>query len=150
MSESNEGMHTEEDPDMYQQMPSKNPSEPMAWDHQRQRTLETDQATTSKRLIPPKTLEMSWTRPPKANDLYHTSSPDLGLTGKEKARPTKKHLAQRPGAEAKRRDWPRIGMPGEPLWAAYAPVGAKGNYGDDDEVGGKQSRIPPSLSLSFI
>ena len=31
------------------------------------------------------------------------------------------------------RGWPRIRMPGELLWAAYAPVGAKGN-GDDEIV----------------
>ena len=36
---------------------------------------------------------MNRTYPPKANDLYHTSNPDLEPTGKEKARPPKKHLA---------------------------------------------------------
>ena len=29
--------------------------------------------------------------------------------------------------------WPRIGMPGELLWVAYAPVGALGNDDDDDD-----------------
>ena len=36
------------------------------------------------------------------------------------------------------RDWPGIGMPGELLWAVYAPVGAKGNDeedGDDAQEG---------------
>ena len=62
--------------------------------------------------------------PPKANDLYHTSSPHLKLTGKEKARPAKEtpgaaiwRLKQRgwviPGDSL--RGWPRIGMPGELL-----------------------------------
>ena len=31
------------------------------------------------------------------------------------------------------RGWPRIGIPGELLQVAYAPVGAKGNDDDDDE-----------------
>ena len=41
------------------------------------------------------TLEMDRTHPPKANDLYQTSSLDLEPTGKEKARPPKKYLALR-------------------------------------------------------
>ena len=61
----------------------------MARGHQQQRTLDTDHATTSRRLNPPKTLEADWTQSPKANDLYHTPSLDLEPTGKEKARPPK-------------------------------------------------------------
>ena len=38
-----------EDQDIHQHLPQKNPLDPMAWDHQQQRTLETDQATTSRR-----------------------------------------------------------------------------------------------------
>ena len=36
---------------------------------------------------------MDWTHTPKSTDLYHTSSPDIEPTGKEKARPPKKNLA---------------------------------------------------------
>ena len=67
---------------------------------------------------------MDWTHPLKANDLYHTSSPDLEPTGKEKARPPKKHQGAASWKLKQRgwvtladnlRDWPRIGVPGELL-----------------------------------
>ena len=38
-------------------------------------------------------MEMDWTHLPKGNDLYHTSSPDLEPTGKERAMPPEKHPA---------------------------------------------------------
>ena len=41
-------------------------------DHQQQRTLETDQATTSRRGDSPKTLEMNWKHHPNSSDLCHT------------------------------------------------------------------------------
>ena len=60
------------------------------------------QATTSRRCDSPKTLEIDWTHPPTACGLYHTSSPDLEPTGKEKARAPKKHLAPFSGDRNKR------------------------------------------------
>ena len=69
----------------------------MAWDNQQQRIPEMDQATTCRRQNPPKTLEMDWTHPPKASDLYHMPSPDLEPTGKEKAGLPKKHLVPQSG-----------------------------------------------------
>ena len=71
----NHGCDTKEDPDIYQHLPWKNPSGRMVWDHQQQRTLETDQATTSRRWNPPKNLEMDWTHPLKANDLCLIRNP---------------------------------------------------------------------------
>ena len=60
-----------------------------------------DQATTSRRWNPPKMLEMDWTHPQKASNPYCMSSPDLEPTGKEKARPPKKHLVPWPGGRNK-------------------------------------------------
>ena len=88
-------------------------------------------------------LEMNWTHALKAKDLYHTSSPELEPTGKEKVRPPKKHLAPRsrgqrgwvtPGDNL--RGWPRVGMPGEILLVAYTPEGTKGSddVDDDDDI----------------
>ena len=115
------------------------PSDPMAWSHQQQRTLERDQATTSRRSDPPSTLEIKWTCPPKASDLYQRSSPDLEPTWEEKASPPMKHLAmwrlkQRGQATpwVILRGWSRIGMPGELLRAACPPPWVRDNNDDDD------------------
>ena len=83
----------------------------MDWDHRQQRPMETDRATTSRRWDPPKTQE-DWTRPPRANDLYHTPSPDQETTGTEKAWLPEKHVEPRSGG------WNNDGWPLGTTWEA--------------------------------
>ena len=52
-------------------------------------------SSNQQKMTSPKTLDQ--THPPKASDLYHTSSPDLEPTGKEKVRPPKRHLVPQSG-----------------------------------------------------